>query len=648
MPDEKKTEDTGIISPSKPDSGSGLAGSGRKKNIPGKTPLALTLMIGFVICSLAVLAIMALPGLRDTFEGDTAFWILRVVLIALIAAMVIYFLVRERANVRYAQSVVEQMTESNTRLTMLLQAERDIGSTLELEDALEYTLTYASWSTGAQFGAIYLWDKSEEVLKASKFRGVDDRAWSGRAVALGEGLVGGAAAERTLLVSEGPSSRSGEDNIFAGAAAPASQVAVPMEAGDRLVGVLVMANAEPHHYTAEEKNMLSGIAELASLTMKNAELYRIARRSLDAAARQREAAGLVVDEMSAGVLTVNSRGRVTIFNREAQRLTGHSLDDVTTLRLQAGVPLEQSPFGQIGQAIIEAISDGEAAEGKAVVLRKDRTLLPVVYKVSPLVEGSEILGATAVFIEEKQLAPEPAPGESVDFQLLLRSLGSRIERLYTHPLSRVIEHVRAMDLDVWSRSRDEVVRVLEVGSHALMGLLEDVEHYLNCVTSREWDEPTECDLSSIVAEVVDDVLRRPEARGVVAAVNLAGLPPAFGYERMVRSALEQVLINSCIASASGGRRVEVGGSAGGGFVRVNIKDTGPGVPTDIREAIFNPFYTSVEGHSGMGLAIVKRVMERLGGTVGLADSDTGALFFLEFPTSRGLAGNEHTAGVEGG
>jgi len=77
--------------------------------------------------------------------------------------------------------------------------------------------------------------------------------------------------------------------------------------------------------------------------------------------------------------------------------------------------------------------------------------------------GSEILGATAVFIEEKELAPEPAPSESVDYQLLLRSLGSRIERLYTHPLSRVIEHVRAMDLDVWSRSRDEVVKVLEWG-----------------------------------------------------------------------------------------------------------------------------------------------------------------------------------------
>jgi len=161
----------------------------------------------------------------------------------------------------------------------------------------------------------YLWDKSEEVLKAAKFRGVDDQAWSGRAVALGEGLVGGAAAERTLLVSDGPSSRSGRTNIFAGAAVPASQVAVSDGSGDRLVGVLVMANAAPHRYTDEEKNMLSGIAELASLTMKTPSSTGSPAGASMPPARQREAAGLVVDEMPAGVVTVNNRGRVTIFNR---------------------------------------------------------------------------------------------------------------------------------------------------------------------------------------------------------------------------------------------------------------------------------------------------------------------------------------------
>jgi len=71
MPDEKKTEDTGIISPLTPDSGSGLAGSGRKKRTPGKTPLGLTLMIGFVICSLAVLAIMTLPDFVTRSRATT-------------------------------------------------------------------------------------------------------------------------------------------------------------------------------------------------------------------------------------------------------------------------------------------------------------------------------------------------------------------------------------------------------------------------------------------------------------------------------------------------------------------------------------------------------------------------------------------------
>lgn len=340
---------------------------------------------------------------------------------------------------------------------------------------------------------------------------------------------------------------------------------------------------------------------------------------------------------------------MTIFNREAQRMTGYTLEEVSAFPLRAGLPLEQSPLAPLGVGMLEVLnSPGEVKESVAQILKKDRTLLPVSYRINQLVEGPEMLGATAVFMEQKEAVREPARREDIDYQLLLRSLGSRIERLYAHPLSRVIEHVRMMDLDAWARSRDEVVRVLEVGSGALTGLLEDVEQYLNCVTSREWDEPCDCDLGSMVDEIVDGVLRQPYAQGVVVAVNLSTLPPAFGYERMVRSALEKVLENACAAAAGGGRRVEVVGHAGNGVVRVEVRDTGPGVPVDVRESIYNPFFTSREGHSGLGLAIAARVMRRLGGRVGLADSDKGALFFLEFPASPAPGSTDEQAGPEGG
>lgn len=224
---------------------------------------------------------------------------------------------------------------------------------------------------------------------------------------------------------------------------------------------------------------------------------------------------------------------------------------------------------------------------------------------------------------------------NVDQQVIMRSLGARVERLYTHPLSRVLDRARSMDIEEWSRSREDIVRILEAGSSALLGLLEDVEQYLTCVTVREWDDPEPNDLGELAGGIVADILKRREYEGVVIMAKLSDLPPVQGYRRMVKAALEEVIENAVIASAGGEKRVEITGVKSDGFVRVEVKDMGPGVDEEEREYMYLPFHTGREGRSGLGLPMVQRVMHRLGGGVGLEDSPTGAVFFLEFPLAEG-------------
>jgi len=109
---------------------------------------------------------------------------------------------------------------------------------------------------------------------------------------------------------------------------------------------------------------------------------------------------------------------------------------------------------------------------------------------------------------------------------------------------------------------------------------------------------------------------------------------------MINMALEQVIENACLAAVDGGKKVEVSGGRGDGYVRVEVADTGGGVPADARESIYQPFFTLREGRSGLGLSIAQRVMERLGGRVGLASCEPGAVFFLELPASPEAVGGE--------
>ncbi len=62
-----------------------------------------------------------------------------------------------------------------------------------------------------------------------------------------------------------------------------------------------------------------------------------------------------------------------------------------------------------------------------------------------------------------------------------------------------------------------------------------------------------------------------------------------------------------------------------------MSDNGPGVPPAIRERIFEPFFTTRARGNGIGLAIVKYVVEAHAGSVHLADAERGATFVIDLP-----------------
>jgi signal transduction histidine kinase len=601
------------------------------------TPLTIVLLVIFALSAMGLVTVLNLKVVRDYFQGEGVFWVLRVGLMLMLAAIIVAVIVREVANLQYVEGVLENMIDANKRLKLLMEAGRDIGSTLDLGEILLRVLAYASDVTGADIGAVYLWDKAEDVLRLAVVEGVDESKVMFKELPMRRGLVGEAASRREMVVLDSTESIDERDNVFFGAAEPHSHALVPLVARGKFLGMLVAANSREHSYSEEEKRLLDGLAELASLSITNAELYRIARKSLDALSRERGVTDSVLDEMVAGVITADAKGRIGIFNREAQRVTGYTFAEKTQALLRPETSLDQNPLGPLEHGMLEVLENPTLVrEGDALIMKTDRSLLSVSYRIYPLMNGPEVIGAACVFMEARGSGDEPArKGGSVDFHVLLRSLGGRIEKVYTFPLSRVIERLRGMTTDDWAKAREDVIATLEAGYSTLLGLLEDLEQYLNCTTTREWDTPAEYDLTDMTAEVVRDVLASPDAEGVLVSVKMSGLPPVYGFERMIRTALEQVIENACIAASIGEKRVVVTGSDEGGFVRLEVADTGPGLSAETREFMYMPFFTMWEGRSGLGLSMVKRVMQRLGGRVGVAEGKGGALFFLEFPKSPG-------------
>jgi signal transduction histidine kinase len=102
---------------------------------------------------------------------------------------------------------------------------------------------------------------------------------------------------------------------------------------------------------------------------------------------------------------------------------------------------------------------------------------------------------------------------------------------------------------------------------------------------------------------VELAIERPDGREVV------------GDATQLRQALVNLILNAVQAASPRGR-VRVAARRDGGTVAIDVEDTGPGISESVRGRLFEPLITTKEHGNGLGLALVKRVAERHGGSVG--------------------------------
>jgi two-component system NtrC family sensor kinase len=149
--------------------------------------------------------------------------------------------------------------------------------------------------------------------------------------------------------------------------------------------------------------------------------------------------------------------------------------------------------------------------------------------------------------------------------------------------------------------------------------------------------PTAVILSDVVMSVVELRQRRFQELGVTLEVEDRALQPAHA----VFAELQQVLLNFVInaeqavmSENAAERRIVIRTIDRGDRVRVEVEDTGPGVPVEDEPKLFQPFFTTkpVGEGTGLGLSVSYGIMQACGGTIGHARPPRGgALFFFELP-----------------
>lgn len=150
-----------------------------------------------------------------------------------------------------------------------------------------------------------------------------------------------------------------------------------------------------------------------------------------------------------------------------------------------------------------------------------------------------------------------------------------------------------------------------------------------------------CDLNEVIAAAVDLLKRDAQRRDIVLALSLApGVPQVLADAVLIEQVVINLVRNAIDALAAeperaGGRRIAISSRVAGDFVRVDVRDNGPGLQGRRVEQLCAPFYSTKADGMGMGLAICRSIVEAHQGVLDASDAaNGGALFSFSLALSR--------------
>ena len=189
-----------------------------------------------------------------------------------------------------------------------------------------------------------------------------------------------------------------------------------------------------------------------------------------------------------------------------------------------------------------------------------------------------------------------------------------------------------------ARSREELRDALEqlkAGARRASRLVEQMLTMARLAPEATLEEHAALDLDRLAASVVAEFEPLAEAKAIELRLGRVEPARAIGQEQALHTLAGNLVDNAIRYTPPGGRVIVEIRSEEGGAV-LDVKDTGPGIPAEARQRVFDRFYrlpgSGVEG-SGLGLAIVKQIADahRAEITLGETEIDRGLEVTVRFP-----------------
>jgi two-component system sensor histidine kinase PilS (NtrC family) len=344
----------------------------------------------------------------------------------------------------------------------------------------------------------------------------------------------------------------------------------------------------------------------------------------------------IVHSMTSGLLTIDSDYNIIFSNHTAQKLLGLSGE-----RLNARPLFEIFP----GLELIPTITmdeDSQAGRREVAYSHPGGEEISLGYSVSVLqTESAEPFGWILVFRDLTQLKAMQEHLQRMERMVFAGKIAAEIAHEIKNPLAAMSGAVQMLQAQI----NDDPLR------SRLMGIVQrEIGRINELVTDFLWlakGPPKAARIEDVpVCVVIEEILALLQTKRQVASTH--SIHTAFHSNPVLtidphhlRQILWNLLVNSLEAMPDGGDLsitvdLHNGVEAPSRGVRLDISDTGCGIPEGMRKKIFDPFFTTKSAGTGLGLSIAYQLMEEAGGRMEFCANPSGAgtVFSLFFPAAK--------------
>ncbi len=421
----------------------------------------------------------------------------------------------------------------------------------------------------------------------------------------------------------------------------------------------VSRTSDGDYLSSEDLELLVTLSGYVGIALENASLYRSLQRKVDEYERLKEFSENIVESINVGILAADLDDRVESWNTQIEQLTGVEREKAVGRRLSELFPRELSEQfdrvkGETGihhiykfvlqpSATVHENGNGNG-NGNGHLLHAPFREATLNIAIAPLVsKDQEQIGRLIIFDDVTDRAELEQRLVQADKLTSIGLLAAGVAHEVNTPLAVISTYAQMLAKQVAEDSQKSLI--LDKIAKQTFRASEIVNSLLNFSRTSSTSFGN-VNLNRVIQETLSLVEHQLQKAGVEIVTDFENeLPAVYGNGGKLQQVFLNLFLNARDAMPAGGK-LEVRTWSDGAVARIEVGDTGEGIPPENLLRIYDPFFTTKAARkgTGLGLSVSYGIMQEHGGAIEVENRRTGgALFRLEVPLAAARARKPVTA-----